>query len=145
MIRLEKVRINLPAFSVDDVDLSIEDGDFFALLGPTGAGKTLLLEAIGGLVPITSGRILIGKREITSLPPEKRRVGIVYQDHALFPHLTVRQNIAFGLRYCEFDKRTAAHNLKWILDELNRHTQIWPALENGVLVKTYTLEFTRRK
>jgi molybdate/tungstate transport system ATP-binding protein len=119
MIRLEKVRINLPAFSVDDVDLLIENGDFFALLGPTGAGKTLLLEAIGGLVPITSGRILVGNKEITSLPPEKRRVGIVYQDHALFPHLTVRQNIAFGLRYCEFDKRTAGQNLKWILDELN--------------------------
>jgi molybdate/tungstate transport system ATP-binding protein len=119
MIRLEKVRIDLPAFSVDDVDLSIDSGDFFTLLGPTGAGKTLLLEAIGGLVPITSGRILIGKRDITSLPPEKRRVGIVYQDHALFPHLTVRQNIAFGLRYCDCDNRTEEDRLKWILNELN--------------------------
>ena len=119
MIRLENVRIHLPTFCVRDVDLSIDDGDFFTLLGPTGAGKTLLLEAIGGLMPITSGRILVGNKDITWLPPEKRRVGIVYQDHALFPHLTVRQNIAFGMRYGGFDRTTEAENLTWILHELN--------------------------
>lgn len=69
------------------------------IVGPSGAGKTLLLEAIAGLQPISGGRIFISGRDITCLTPEKRRIGLVYQDYALFPHLTVKENIRYGLRF----------------------------------------------
>ena len=119
MIRLERLRINLPGFSLQDVDLSVDQGDFFALLGPTGAGKTLILEAIGGLKKIHGGRIFINGREATDTPPEKRGVGIVYQDTALFPHLTVRQNITYGLRYASLAAAEARHNFQRLVDLLD--------------------------
>jgi len=99
MIDIGNLSIRLPEFSIQNVSLSIESGDFFVLLGPTGAGKSLVLEAIAGLVPIAEGAIRLHGIEITHLPPEKRDLSIVYQDGALFPHLTVEANIAFGLRY----------------------------------------------
>jgi molybdate/tungstate transport system ATP-binding protein len=77
----------------------VAKGEFFSLIGPTGAGKTLILESIAGLFKIAEGRIHINGQDVTYMPPEKRGVGIVYQDHALFPHLTVRDNITFGIRY----------------------------------------------
>ena len=100
MIRVEDLAVALPGFALEDIQLHVAAGEAFDLLGPTGAGKTLLLEAIVGVVPVHRGRILIGGRDVTGLPPERRRIGIVYQDHALFPHLTVEENIVFGQRYC---------------------------------------------
>jgi molybdate/tungstate transport system ATP-binding protein len=99
MIAIDHLTVRLPGFTVSDVNLTVETGEFFSLLGPTGAGKTLILESIAGLVKPDCGRIRIGPRNVTRLPPEKRGVGIVYQDHALFPHLSVKQNIGYGLRY----------------------------------------------
>ena len=99
MIHIDHLTVRLTGFTLQDVSLTVEKGEFFSLLGPTGAGKTLILESIVGLVKPSKGVIRIGDREITHLPPEKRGVGIVYQDHALFPHLTVRENIGYGLRY----------------------------------------------
>lgn len=119
MIQLEKLCIDLPDFSVRDIDLSIHEGEFFALLGPTGAGKTLLLEAISGLVPVTGGRIVVNKKDITRMPPERRKVGIVYQDHALFPHLSVLENITYGLRFCKLDSGRARENLQRTLKQLD--------------------------
>jgi len=100
MIRVEDLSIILPGFALADINLQVNPGEAFALLGPTGAGKTLLLEAIIGVVPVTRGRILIDGRDMTGLPPERRRIGILYQDHALFPHLSVAENITYGQRYC---------------------------------------------
>jgi molybdate/tungstate transport system ATP-binding protein len=100
MIRVEALTLYLPGFSLEKVNLQVRTGEAFAVLGPTGAGKTLLLESIVGVRAIDGGRILIDGRNVTRWPPERRRIGIVYQDQALFPHLTVRQNIAYGLRYC---------------------------------------------
>lgn len=99
MIRIEGLNVRLSDFQLRDIHLAVEKNGFFALMGPTGAGKTVLLEAIAGLVPIQSGRICIGDREVTGLPPEKRGIGIVYQDHALFPHQTVWDNIRYGLHF----------------------------------------------
>ncbi|MFZ0611014.1 MAG: ABC transporter ATP-binding protein [Desulfobacterales bacterium] len=99
MIRLHDLNVRFSGFALHDICLRVGKGEFFALLGPTGAGKTVILESIAGLVRPSGGRILIDGREVTQLPPEKRGVGIVYQDHALFPHLSVRENIVFGLRY----------------------------------------------
>ncbi|MFP3870347.1 MAG: ABC transporter ATP-binding protein [Syntrophobacteria bacterium] len=115
MIRLERLRIDVPGLSIKDIDLSVENGEFFALLGPTGAGKTLVLEAISGLAPVTSGRIVVGNIDVTHIPPERRGMGIVYQDCALFPHLTVLQNITYGQRY----HKTSQENLNWFIDRLN--------------------------
>ena len=79
------------------VDLVIEPGEFFAFLGPSGSGKSTLLRAIAGFGPKPSGRILIGEEEITDEPPWKRNVGMVFQSYALWPHMTVWKNVAFGL------------------------------------------------
>jgi len=119
MIRLEDLNITLPGFNLSDINLSIGENEFFILMGPTGAGKTVLLEAIAGLVPVKSGKIIIGEREITTLPPEKRGVSIVYQDYALFPHLTVLENITYGLRFHRMEKAQAEKRLNRLLDLVN--------------------------
>ena len=99
MIRLNRLCVNLESFSLRNVDIEVASGEFFCLLGPTGSGKTMILESIIGLVPVDSGTIEIQGRDVTRLAPEKRGVGIVYQDCALFPHLTVAENINYGVRY----------------------------------------------
>ena len=99
MIRLEELHIRLPEFVLENICLDIPSGEFFVLMGPTGSGKTLMLEAIAGLMKINRGRIFIDGKEVTRQPPEKRGIGIVYQDQALFPHLSVAKNISYGIRY----------------------------------------------
>jgi molybdate/tungstate transport system ATP-binding protein len=99
MIQVSNLCVRLPGFALDDVSFRVASGEFFTILGPTGAGKTLILESIAGMVPVAAGRIRIGGRDVTDLPPERREIGIVYQDQALFPHLSVVQNIRYGLRY----------------------------------------------
>ena len=84
--------------AVDGVDLDIRAGEFFSLLGPSGCGKTTTLRMIGGFELPTDGRILVGSRDVTTEPPERRPVNMVFQSYALFPHLTVFENVAFGLR-----------------------------------------------
>ncbi|MCX7384128.1 MAG: ABC transporter ATP-binding protein [Alphaproteobacteria bacterium] len=83
---------------VRDVSLSVAEGEFAALLGPSGCGKTTLLRMVAGLVAPSTGRVLIGAQDVTALSPDKRGVGLVFQSYALFPHLTVFENVAFGLR-----------------------------------------------
>jgi len=119
MIEIRGLKVHLGEFRLKDIDLSIDDGSFFVLMGPTGAGKTVLLEAIAGLVPVLGGSIAIGGRDMTRLPPEKRGVGIMYQDYALFPHLTVAHNITFGLRYKRHDRRSAEKRLGQLVDDLD--------------------------
>jgi len=84
--------------AVDDVDLHVGEGEFVVLLGPSGCGKTTLLRCLAGLERVDSGRIFIGDRDATDLAPRRRRISMVFQSYAVFPHLTVRENIAFGLR-----------------------------------------------
>ena len=98
MLSLENVNKRWGEFAHQDITLDVPKGEFFVLLGPSGAGKTLLLELIAGFHRPGSGVIRIAGRDVTRLPPEKRNVGFVYQDQMLFPHRTVRQNIAYGLR-----------------------------------------------
>jgi len=98
VLRIESLSITLGKFSVQDVSLEIGSNEYFIILGPTGAGKTVLLETIAGIYSPDKGRIFLGDREITSTEPRSRNIGMVYQDYMLFPHLTVRDNIAFGLR-----------------------------------------------
>src|SRR3954452_9251663 len=84
--------------AVDGVDLEIADGEFFSMLGPSGSGKTTVLRLVAGFELPTSGTVLLGGRDVTRLAPFQRDVNTVFQDYALFPHLTVLENVAYGLR-----------------------------------------------
>ncbi|MFZ4478751.1 MAG: ABC transporter ATP-binding protein [Rhodoferax sp.] len=89
---------------VDDVSLSVADGEFVVLLGPSGCGKTTTLRMMAGFVTPSSGLISIGQKDVTALPPWRRNCGLVFQSYALFPHMTVAQNIAFGLEMRKVDQ-----------------------------------------
>ena len=86
------------AVALDGVSLTIDAGEFFCLLGPSGCGKTTTLNLIGGFIPLTSGELRIEGRRVDDLPPHRRNVNTVFQNYALFPHMSVRDNVAFGLR-----------------------------------------------
>ncbi|HUW34971.1 MAG TPA: ABC transporter ATP-binding protein [Planctomycetota bacterium] len=98
MIEIRQLSIDLGEFHLRDVNLAINDGEYLVLLGPTGAGKTVLLECIVGIYRPKTGRIVVDGVDVTGLYPEERNVGFVPQDYALFPNMTVKQNIAYGLK-----------------------------------------------
>lgn len=104
-IRVERVVKRFGDFvAVDDVSMEIEDQEFVVLLGPSGCGKTTLLRAVAGLGMADSGRITIGGRDVTYLPPRDRNISMVFQSYAIFPHMKVYDNIAFGLKMRKADK-----------------------------------------
>jgi multiple sugar transport system ATP-binding protein len=104
-IEIENVTKRFGDFvAVDDVTLTIEDQEFVVLLGPSGCGKTTLLRAVAGLGMASEGRILIGNRDVTYLPPRERGISMVFQSYAIFPHMKVYDNIAFGLKMTRVDK-----------------------------------------
>ncbi len=94
--RLEK-RFGTGPAAVEALSLQVREGELLGMLGPSGCGKTTTLRMIGGLLPASAGRIVVAGRDITDLPPHRRDMGIVFQNYALFPHMTVVQNLAFGL------------------------------------------------
>ena len=96
MISLHQVSARAGSFRLQDITFDVAQGSYGVVIGPAGSGKTTLLETIAGVVPPTSGRVLLGGDDMTHAPPEARRVGIVYQHAYLFPHLTVRQNVEYG-------------------------------------------------
>jgi ABC-type Fe3+/spermidine/putrescine transport system ATPase subunit len=98
MIEVKGLSLTLGEFHLKDINLSIRDGEYFVILGPTGAGKTVLMECLAGLLRIRKGEIRLDGRDITHLAPEERNLGYVPQDYVLFPFLDVTANIAFGLR-----------------------------------------------
>lgn len=98
MISIHNLSKRWDEFSIKNINLDISKGEYFVILGPTGAGKTLLLELIAGFHLPDEGRIEVNGQDFTNTPPEERDVGFVYQDYSLFPHLTVQENIEFGLK-----------------------------------------------
>jgi len=114
VINVKNLCVDLGDFVLKDINLTVNKGEYFIILGPTGAGKTVLLESIAGLYPIKSGGIWLKGKEVTRTAPEKRGISIVYQDHALFPHLSVKDNIIFGLRLHKW----ASHDIATTLSEI---------------------------
>ena len=102
--------------AVDDLSLEIGHGEFFSLLGPSGCGKTTTLRMIGGFEEVTAGSVYVGDTEVTDLPPFKRATNTVFQNYALFPHLNVYENIAFGLRRRKTPPSEIRHQVKFMLD-----------------------------
>ena len=98
MVRTEKIVFQVGEFELKRLSIEIAAGEYFVLLGPPGSGKTVFLECLCGLKRLNSGRIYIDGRDVTVLEPRLRKIGYVPQDYALFPHLSVEQNISFGLR-----------------------------------------------
>ena len=97
--------LNVGGFELSRIELKAEKGDYLALIGPTGSGKSLLLETIIGFYRLEKGRIILEEKDITDLPPNMRQISIVYQDHMLFPHMDVFENIAYALRKKLRDKK----------------------------------------
>ncbi|HEX9268986.1 MAG TPA: ABC transporter ATP-binding protein [Candidatus Limnocylindria bacterium] len=98
-IRIERVTKSFgKTTALHDIDLDVGDGEFVVLLGPSGCGKTTLLRCIAGLERVDQGRVIIGERDVTELPPRERAIAMVFQSYAVFPHMTVAGNIGFGLR-----------------------------------------------
>ena len=100
------------------VDLEIEDGEFLVLLGPSGCGKTTLLRIIAGLIAPSSGRVIVGQRDVTGLPPRDRDIAMVFQSYALYPHLSVRRNLGFGLSVRRRPKDEIAAKVAQVADQL---------------------------
>ena len=98
MSRIEDLTVDLAEFILKDVNLEIKRGEYFVVLGPTGSGKSVLLETIAGRYQAKKGSIYINGRDVTREEPRKRNISIVYQDYMLFSHLTVKENIRFGLK-----------------------------------------------
>jgi len=106
MLRVENLHKQFDARPVlTDIQIDVQQGEILALLGPSGCGKTTLLRLIAGLERVSSGRIYFANEDITEAPPHLRRFGLMFQDYALFPHLNVRDNIAFGLKMKRMDER----------------------------------------
>jgi spermidine/putrescine transport system ATP-binding protein len=115
-VRLERVTKRFGDFTaVDDLALEVRQGEFFSLLGPSGCGKTTTLRMIGGFEEVTAGRVFLGDAEITDMPPFKRATNTVFQNYALFPHLTVFENIAFGLRRRKTPTNEIRHQVAFML------------------------------
>lgn len=114
MLRLEHVTVKLGEFQLLDINLEVQEGEYFIILGPTGTGKTVILETIAGMYRPDKGTIRFKERNLATLAPEQRKVGFVYQDYALFPHLTVKENIIFGAQIRKLPKKI----IKSKLDEL---------------------------
>jgi len=119
LLRVEELSLNLGEFHLRNVSLSVEEGDYLAIIGPTGAGKSVLLEGIAGFYPLKSGRIFLNGREVTDLPPERRNMAIVYQDFMLFPHMSVFDNIAFGLRKKSLSENELKREVSSIAERLH--------------------------
>jgi len=116
MIEVRGLRREFGSFELDVDQLVVEQGQFFCLLGPSGSGKTVLLESIAGHHRPREGDVYLDGRRATDEPANRRSVGLLYQDGALFPHLSVRENIAFGLRYQRMSRADREHRVQEVAD-----------------------------
>ena len=118
MITIENVSHEWDEFSLKNVSFTVNKGEHFIILGPTAAGKTLILETIAGFYIPRKGKILLNGKDITHIPPEKRNIGFVYQDYSLFPHMNVKENVAFGLKMQKLPKTEVETKVQDIMDSM---------------------------
>ena len=118
MLELHSVNKKLGDFTLADLTMSVAKGEYFVILGPSGVGKTVFLEVVAGLIRPDSGRIVWDGADVTFVPPERRGFALVYQDYALFPHLNVAGNIAYGLRAGGVDKKIVKKRVQSTADLL---------------------------
>ena len=111
--------------AVDHVSLSVRQGEFFSLLGPSGCGKTTLLRILAGFEQPDTGRVLLGGEDVTDLPPYERKVNTIFQSYALFPHLSVWDNIAFGLKVAKRPKKEIKEEVAKLLTLIQMEDQAW--------------------
>ena len=133
-VRLDRITKRFhEVVAVDDLSLDIERGEFFSMLGPSGCGKTTTLRMIGGFEEASSGTIFLGEADVTGLPPYKRDVNTVFQNYALFPHLSVFENVAFGLRRKKVTSDSISTRVREMLDlvELPGYESRRPAQLSG--------------
>lgn len=141
-INLERVEKNYgggASSAVQDLNLEIGDAEFMCLLGPSGCGKTTTLRMIAGLEHLTGGKIVVGERAVDAVedgvfvPPEKRGMGLVFQSYALWPHLTIRDNVEFGLRLRKVDKKTRNERADAVMKALGieKYTDRYPSQLSG--------------
>lgn len=104
--------------ALEDVSIEIGQGEFFSLLGPSGCGKTTLLNIIAGFLAPTAGRVLLGGTDVTALPPYRRNIGMVFQNYALFPHLSVAENIAYGLKVRKYSRAEQQKRVTEVLKQV---------------------------
>ena len=105
MLKINHVHKSFGEFKLNDINFQVGKGEYFVILGPTGTGKTVVLESIAGMYNVDKGDIYIGDIDITTVAPENRNIGFVYQNYLLFPHLSVRDNITFGLKARKIKKQ----------------------------------------
>ena len=116
-IRLDSVSVRYEDdLAVNDLDLTIISGERFVLMGPSGSGKSTLLRAVAGLEPLETGTVEIDGKDVTTLPPHRRAVGLMFQEYALFPHLSVVDNVGYGLAMIGMDRGTARRKASALLD-----------------------------
>lgn len=127
MIALKNLSLRAGRFLVEDVSLSLANAEYFVLMGPTGAGKTLLVKCICGLIRPFRGSVLLDGRDVTRLQPRLRRIGYVPQDCGLFPHLSVAANITFSLRARGISRRRAIDKVAPLVEMLS----LGPLLQRG--------------
>jgi len=128
VLDLRSISKRLGSFAIADLSLQVAPGEYFVLLGPSGVGKTVLLEMIAGLVRPDRGQVVWQGRDITRIPPEKRKFAVMYQDYALFPHMKVARNIGYGLAAAGVPRREAQDRIAAVARQLG----IEPLLQRGV-------------
>lgn len=119
MIKIETLSRDWEGFKIKQVSLEVKKNEYFVILGPSGSGKTMLLELIAGMWPLDSGKICMNNEDITNSPLEKRGIGFVYQNYMLFPHKTVFENIAFGLKLRKIGKKEIETSVNEMMKLLN--------------------------
>lgn len=126
MIEVRNLNAKLGKFELKNVTFKVNQGEFYILLGPTGAGKSIILETIGGLVPAVNGDVFIDSELVSNLKPEHRKISICYQDYSLFPHFTAKENILYGLKFLDNKEK---ENLKGNLEKITKMLKIEKLLD----------------
>ncbi|MCR5582872.1 MAG: ATP-binding cassette domain-containing protein [Eggerthellaceae bacterium] len=132
-IDVHNLMVTRGEFTLRVDELHIEPGEVFAILGTTGSGKTVLMESIAGAYPIEHGSILLDGKDVDDLPIQQRHLGILYQDYALFPHMTVRDNIAYGLKRHKVPREEIAKRVSQMLElfEIEHIAERLPGIISG--------------